>query len=74
VQTPEAESPFPRGARRRRVTTLRVFGSAFLLLIGGVAAVAAAQFLASSTAAWVSLACSGGAVLLTFVALALRRR
>jgi hypothetical protein len=51
-----------------------VFTLGFLLLLGGVVAVAYAQFEVSTTAAWVSIGCSAGAVVLTLMALSIRSR
>lgn len=70
----DAEPAASTTERAPWLTPMWAFGSAFALLVGGAAAVAVAQFRASSLAAWASLACSAAAVTMTVVALALRRR
>jgi hypothetical protein len=68
VAPPRTEAiPARRGgpaARPARLTAVRAFALAFALLVGAAAAVAVAQFRASSLAAWVSLGCSAAAALL----------
>ena len=57
-----------------RITSFGMFVAAFLFMLGAVAGVAIAQFLAKPLAPWISIGYSGGAVLCTWVALAMRPR
>lgn len=56
-----------------KVTSIGVFGAAFVFLLGSVVAVALGQFKASSLAAWISLGYSAAAVACTFAAVLIRR-
>jgi len=56
------------------VTALGVFAGGFLLLLGAVAAVLAAQITAKPLAAWLSMGYSSGAFICTVTAVAIGRR
>jgi len=75
--SPLSEMPADVGATGSspfRVTPFGVFVGAFLLLLGAVVAIAIAQFWARPLATWISICYSGGAVLCTVAAVAMRPR
>jgi hypothetical protein len=55
-----------------RLTPLRVYGIAFLCLLGAAAGAALSHFTASRIAPWLSIGASGAAVVVTLVALGMR--
>ena len=69
----ESSGPRSRGrAAHGRTSPVFVFALAFVMLIGAAVSVVAAQFSFNRVAAWMSIAYSASAFLLTAVALFIR--
>src|SRR6266540_2296928 len=73
--SPDEAPPPPAGrSPALRVTALGMFAGGFLLLLGAVAAVLAAQIMAKPLAAWLSMGFSAGALICTVTAVVIGRR